>query len=90
MLSKEWNNRHRRQESQRLALKLSDRHDTLGQKGEEVDKLATMGGSNAGLDGHFSHPGEGPNWSVIMDVDREPTLLSKIKQNKSSLGPAQK
>lgn len=28
------------------------------------------------MDGHFSHPKTGPDSSVVMDVDKEPTLVS--------------
>lgn len=63
MLSKEWNNRDRRQKSQLLALKLSECHDTLGHWGKEVDIMPTIrdGVKNVGVDGDFSHPEQGPN-----------------------------
>lgn len=48
VLSKEWDNRDRRQESQRLVLKLAEWHDTLGKWGKSVDKMSTIGGKSVG------------------------------------------
>lgn len=61
VLSKEWDNRDRRQESQRLAWQLAEWHDTLGQWGKGVDIMATVGGRSVGMDSDFSRPKEGPD-----------------------------
>lgn len=56
----------------------------MGVRGKGVDIMATLRGRSVGMDSDFSCPKAGPNWSVVRDVDREPTFALKNKESKTN------